>query len=88
MEMNSKLQIYKGIIQYLKDTSNFDLKIIASLSNSTLKNIQSIHSDNLLPPKFSSERDLVKLYQIILEYQASKEKKYTFSVKDKADENI
>ena len=67
MEINSKLQIYKGMIQYLLESTNYTLKNIADLSNSSIKNIRTIHCDNLIPPNFASEIQLVKLYQMILE---------------------
>lgn len=67
MENHSKLQIYKGIIQYLLETTNYTLKNIADLSNSSLKSIRLIYCDNLLPSNFESELQLVKLYHMILE---------------------
>lgn len=67
MEQNSKLQIYQGIIRYLLESTNYTLKNIADLSSSTIKNIRSIYCDDLVPPNFSSEISLVRLYQLILE---------------------
>ncbi|HHF7368189.1 TPA: hypothetical protein ACPSKY_003343 [Legionella bozemanae] len=67
MENNSKLQIYKGIIQYLLSSTNYTLKNIAELCNSSIKSIHAIYSDNFIPNNFSSEKELVKLYQMILE---------------------
>ena len=66
MENSSKLKIYKGIIQYLLESTNYSLKNIADLSHTSIKNISSIYCDEILPKDFSSELDLVKLYQIIL----------------------
>lgn len=63
-----KLQIYQGIIQYLLDSTGYDLKNIAALSNSTIKSIRSIYHGNEIPPNFSSsEKHLIQLYQMILE---------------------
>ncbi|HHS8321901.1 TPA: hypothetical protein ACTUO9_002018 [Legionella anisa] len=78
MENVTKLQIYKGIIQYLLDSTNYTLKNIADLSNSSIKNIRTIYCDNFLPLNFSSEMQLVRLYQMILEIhtQENQFKKY------------
>lgn len=67
MEHHSKLQIYKGMIQYLLESTNYSLKNIADLSYSSLNNIRSIYCDGLMPAHFISELNLIKLYQIILE---------------------
>ena len=67
MESNAKLQIYKGMIQYLLESTNYNLKNIADLTNSSIKIIQSIHCAAVIPDDFSSELQLVKLYHIILE---------------------
>jgi hypothetical protein len=67
MENSSKLQIYKGMIQYLLESTDYTLKDIADLSHSSIKNIRSIHCDDLMPIKFSSELALVKLYHLIIE---------------------
>ncbi|MDF1929907.1 hypothetical protein PGH45_07340 [Legionella pneumophila] len=67
MEMNTKLQIYKGIIQYILESTNYSLQNIADLSNSSIKNIRTIYCDNVVPSNFSSDIQLVRLYQMILE---------------------
>lgn len=67
MERNCKLQIYKGMIQYLLDSTNYSLKNIAELSNSSINNIQSIYYHNYLPNGFKSGIYLTNLHQIILE---------------------
>ncbi len=71
MEHHSKLQIYKGMIQYFLESTNYNLKNIADLSQSTIKNIQSIYCDDLMPAHFISELQLIKLFQIILEINIS-----------------
>ncbi|HIF0226180.1 hypothetical protein SC979_10005 [Legionella pneumophila serogroup 1] len=78
MEYSSKLQIYKGIIQYILESTNYSLKNIADLSNSSIKNIRTIYCDNFVPHNFSSEMQLVRLYQMILEVHIQKKqfKKY------------
>lgn len=67
MEHCTKLIIYRGMIQYILDSTNYTLKNISELSNSSLRNIRSIYCENLLPSCFKSEIQLLKLYQIILE---------------------
>ncbi len=67
MEHHSKLQIYKGIIHYLMASTKYSLQDIADLSFSSIKNIRSIYNDDSLPPNFSSELHLVKLYHFIVE---------------------
>ncbi len=69
MNTNSKLQIYKGMIQYLLDSTDYTLKRIASLSNSSIKHIQSIHRYDQIPTDFAAEHHLVRLYLIILELE-------------------
>ncbi|HAT8648909.1 TPA: hypothetical protein JA989_12265 [Legionella pneumophila] len=78
MEMNYKLQIYKGIIQYILESTNYSLENIADLSNSSIKNIRTIYCDNYMPSNFSSEMQLVRLYQMIMEIhiQENQFKKY------------
>lgn len=75
MDSHSKLQIYKGIIQYLLESTNYTLKNIADLSSSSLKSIRSIYCDSSIPSNFASELQLVKLYQMILEINTN-EKTY------------
>ena len=65
----SKVQIYQGMIQHIIESTNYTLQDIAELSSSSTKNLRSIYSDNLIPPNFSAELQLVTLYRIILEVQ-------------------
>lgn len=66
-----KLQIYQGMIQYLLDSTGYDLKNIAALSNASIKGIRSIYHGDEVPANFySSEKHLVQLYQMILELNA------------------
>lgn len=67
MENNYKLHIYKGMIQYLLESTNYTMKNIAEFSNASIKNVTSIYYDDLIPPTFVSELQLAKLYLIILE---------------------
>jgi len=80
METNtdSKIQIYKGMIHYLLESTNYTLKNIADLSNSSIKNIRSIYYENLIPPNFASELHLVKLYHMILEVNINQSTYYKY----------
>ena len=80
MENHSKLQIYKGIIQYLLESTNYNLKNIAELSNSSIKHLRSIHYQNMIPVDFFSESQLVKLYQIILDIHPIKNRRSKYIV--------
>lgn len=73
MENDPKRQIYKGIIQFLLETTNYSLQHIAALSNSSIKNIRAIYCENQLPQHFPSEKQLVQLYLIVLELNNKKE---------------
>ncbi|CEG62181.1 conserved protein of unknown function [Legionella micdadei] len=66
MENTSKLHIYRGIIQYLLESTNYTLKNIADLCDTSIKNIHSIYCDEILPANFASELKLIKLYEFIL----------------------
>jgi hypothetical protein len=65
-----KLEIYKGMIQYLLESTNYTLKMIADLSDSSLQSIHSIYYENQIAPNFTSELQLVRVFQIILELNA------------------
>lgn len=73
MEHHSKLNIYKGMIQYILDSTHYTLKHIAQLSHSSLDNIQMIYCHDSVPKRFQSEVELMKLYQIILEINKNQE---------------
>ncbi len=75
MKHEKKLEIYKGMIQYLLDNTNYSLKSIALLSNTTYTDIRSIYSRNEFPTDFSSELKLVQLFQMILEINLNEEKR-------------
>ncbi|KTD20142.1 hypothetical protein [Legionella londiniensis] len=67
MDHHSKLDIYKGMIQYILDSTHYTLKNIADLSGASIENIRAIYCHNAIPSSFKSEMQLMKLYQIILE---------------------
>jgi hypothetical protein len=72
MEKDSKLQIYKGIIQYLLESTNYTLKNIADLSNISIKTIRSIYYEDNLIMNLSCELTLLNLYRFILEMDQKK----------------
>jgi hypothetical protein len=80
MENHSKLQIYKGIIQYLLESTNYNLKNIAELTNSSIEHIRSIYCQNMVPVDFLSESQLVKLYQIILDIHPKQNRRSKYIV--------
>ena len=77
---NPKLQIYQGIIKYLLESTNYNLKNIAELSNSSIEHIRSIHCQNMVPTDFFSESQLVKLYHIILDIHPKKNRRSKYIV--------
>lgn len=76
MEHHSKLNIYKGMIQYILDSTQYTLKHIAQLSHSSLDNIRMIYCHDSVPNNFKSEIGLMKLYQIVLEINTNKDNCY------------
>ena len=78
MESCSKLPIYRGIIQYLLESTNYTLKNIAEHTSVPIQHLQSIYMGGQIPLYLSSELRLIKLYQIILE--CHKHKKNSASI--------
>lgn len=74
MENNPKQQIYKGIIDYILHSTNYTLKSIAELTNTSIKTIHSIYSSEKKPLDSKSEFALLRLYQIVLEIEATNTK--------------
>lgn len=72
MKNHAKLQIYKGMLQYLLDETGYSLKQIADLSRSHVSSLRAIHHDGVLPETFKSEIQLISLYQFILEIRMEK----------------
>ena len=46
---DQKITIYKGIIRYLLDSTNYSLQRIANLSNSSVAHLQLIYQHDRLP---------------------------------------
>ncbi|CEG57641.1 TPA: hypothetical protein JA346_07810 [Legionella pneumophila] len=73
MENNFRLQICKNIINYLLESTNYTLKDIAALLNCSIRQLRSIYFDELMPTNLYCERDLVRLYHLILELNTNKQ---------------
>lgn len=71
-----RLEIYKAMIQYLLESTSYTLSDIAELSDSSIKNIQSIYCNDLMPADFSSESHLIKLYHFVLELKINEKRFY------------
>lgn len=69
MEKKSKVIIYQSIIKYLLEETNYTLKNIAALTNSSIKSLREIYLYSEIPRNFQSEIQLVKLFEMILEIQ-------------------
>lgn len=67
MDHHLKLNIYKGMIQYILDSTHYTLKNIAELSGSSIDMIRAIYCHNSIPNNFKLEVNLIKLYQLVLE---------------------
>lgn len=72
MEIDLKLQVYKGMIQYLLESTNYTLKNISDHTGVPIQHLRSIYIGEQMPLYFSAELQLIKLYQIILECQKHK----------------
>ena len=70
----NKLQIYKHMIQYLMDTTNYSLIDIASLTNANIKTIEEIWNYHTPQLHYNSEHKLVNLFRTIFEINLNIEK--------------
>ncbi len=66
---DQKITIYKGIIQYLLDSTNYSLQRIANLSNSPLAHLQLIYHHNRLPKESKVELNLLKLFITVIDME-------------------
>lgn len=66
MALRCKIKIYQGIVQYLLESTNYNLKDIADLTDSSIKTMQCIYLGEQLPTHFISECQLIRLYQTIV----------------------
>lgn len=72
---DQKIVIYKGIIQYLLDSTSYSLQRIANLSNSSVAHLQLIHHYNRLPRESKIELNLLKLFITIIDMELKGESK-------------
>lgn len=66
---DQKIIIYKGIIQYLLDTTNYSLQRIANLSNSQLAHLQLIYNHDRLLKESKVELNLLKLFITVIDME-------------------
>lgn len=78
--INPKVHIYKSMIQYFLDSTDYSLKRIAHLANSSIQNIQTIYRYNEMPEDFKEELDLVRLYLMILDLEKKRQDKRGFNL--------
>ena len=69
MYNDHKIGIYKGIIQYLLDTTTYTLQQIANLSNSTIQHLHSIYFHTRLPSNSDVDLNLLKLFIILVDME-------------------
>lgn len=76
MENDSRLQVYKSIIQYMLESTHYTINNIADLTNSSIKTIREIYSGNEMPTNFVSEIPLIRLFQFLIEIELNASKKF------------
>lgn len=69
MNNDLKISIYKGIIQYLLNSTTYPLQKVANLSNSSVKHLQAIYFHSRLPENTNTELNLLKLFKIIIDME-------------------
>ncbi|GAN26159.1 MULTISPECIES: hypothetical protein [Legionella] len=74
MSHDYKVGIYKGIIQYLLDATNYSLQRIANLSNSPIAYLQLIYHHNRLPQNRNVELNLLKLFVLFIDMEIKRER--------------
>ncbi|HAT4426957.1 TPA: hypothetical protein JBB06_03110 [Legionella pneumophila subsp. pneumophila] len=75
MSHDYKIGIFKGIIQYLLDATNYSLQRIANLSNSPIAYLQLIYHHNRLPQNRTIELNLLKLFVVYIDMEIKREQK-------------
>lgn len=69
MFFDQKVVIYKGMIQYLLDSTNYPLHRLANLSNSPIAYLQLIYHHNRLPQDNNIELNLLKLFMLFIDME-------------------
>ncbi|CDZ76718.1 hypothetical protein BN59_00992 [Legionella massiliensis] len=78
---DQKISIYKGIIQYLLDSTEFSLQRIANMSNSEICHLQLIYNHNRLPKHGKVELNLLKLFSLVVDMELKGEWKARVELK-------
>ncbi|KTC76201.1 hypothetical protein Lbir_0270 [Legionella birminghamensis] len=78
---DQKVTIYKGIIQYLLDSTNYSLQRIANLSNCSVAHLRLIYEHERLPKERKVELDLLKLFIIVIDMEFKGEWKARLQLK-------
>ncbi|WP_019215178.1 hypothetical protein [Legionella tunisiensis] len=81
MFYEQKITIYKGIIQYLLDSTSYSLQRIANLSSSPLAHLQLIYQHNRLPKESKVELNLLKLFTTVIDMELKGEWKARLQLK-------
>lgn len=66
---SQRVSIYKGIIQYLLDITNYPLQQIANLSNSPIQQLKAIYCQNQLPIDSNVELNLLSLFATLVDME-------------------
>lgn len=66
---DQKIAIYKGIIQYLLDSTDYSLQRIANLSNASVAHLQLINQYGRLPKESKVEINLLKLFSTVIDME-------------------
>lgn len=72
MFFDQKVAIYKGMIQYLLDSTNHPLHRLANLSNTPIAHLQLIYHHNRLPQDNNFELKLLKLFMLFIDIELIK----------------
>lgn len=82
MFYDQKISIYKGMIQYLLDSTDYSLLRIANLSNSPIAHLQLIHRHSRLPKENSKvQLNLLKLFTTVIDMEIKGEWKARLQLK-------
>jgi hypothetical protein len=68
------------MIEYVLHSTDYSLKRIAFLANSSIGNIQAIYRYGEMPGDFNEELDLVRLYMMILDSQRQRQQNKAFEL--------
>lgn len=82
---DQKITIYKGIIRYLLDSTNYSLQRIANLSNSSVAHLQLIYQHDRLPKESKVELNLLKLFTTVIDMELKGEWKTRLQLRCQKD---